>query len=197
MGPEKEKTLENLIEKDFLENFNNFVENIFYKIENDGDFVKRKFPFKTLSVIKRLYQYKSLPLKMSYFDLHRKNMRIIGAKNWKEMMKEIIKTFESNKCDFGNEEFVKDIGTIFNDTYNAGGYYERLITDLTRYNDNWKNLIKALKEIGKYIDDFCEKNPNKCSDKGGKYGEKLLNNLEENKNITFANWLLIQENILF
>jgi hypothetical protein len=134
---------------------------------------------------------------MSYFDLHRKNMRIIGAKNWKEMMKEIIKTFESNKCDFGNEEFVKDIGTIFNDTYNAGGYYERLITDLTRYNDNWKNLIKALKEIGKYIDDFCEKNPNKCSDKGGKYGEKLLNNLEENKNITFANWLLIQENILF
>lgn len=197
MGPEKEKTLGNLIEKDFLQNFNDVVNNIFYKIEKDGDYIKAKFPFKTLNVIKRLYKYKSLPLKMSYFDFSTKNMRVIGTKNWREMIKEIVRVFEANDCKFGNEEFIKDIENTFNGYYDVGGYYPRLIADISKDNENWRKLIKSLKEIGRYIDDFCLKNPKKCSDKGGAYGEKLLNNLEENRNITFAEWLLIEENILF
>lgn len=69
----------------------------------------------------------------------------------------------------------------------------------------WKNLFSAIDDTKDYLNSFCIDNPDKCGEElktlgtAGKSGvARLLNNLEEAKlSLTFKNWLLIKENILF
>ena len=69
----------------------------------------------------------------------------------------------------------------------------------------WKNLFSAIDDTRDYLNSFCADNPDKCGEElktlgaaGSSGVARLLNSLEEAKlSLTFKNWLLIKENILF
>lgn len=184
--PEEEKIMGGTVGKNFVSSFDNIAVQILDKVSN------KEFPFSVLDTIKRLYKFKALPRKMSYYEEHPENIKHLGKKNWKKIMNDVVGILKTNGCNFGNEKYDKTIIDTFKEVYEAGGYYAGFVKDLVK-NPQWKKLIAALRQISRYFDTFCEKNPRKCAPEGKKGGEKLLKKLKENKNFNFSNWLFIRE----
>jgi hypothetical protein len=187
----------------FPDNLKKLYSHIFGKIashpETEG--MKDSFNFlQTLQVIKRL-------------DGHIKNHSFLGDSNYKSLIDQMIRTFEKNNCDLKDDSFLQNLIDVFDMVYdkiiNSSAIDERskkIYTALRSTKNNgerpWDKFGPALTEINKMIGVFCDQYPDKCSNiKGASRlmlgSRKLLGKLEENKNITFSDWLLIKENILF
>jgi hypothetical protein len=187
----------------FPDNLKKLYSHIFGKIashpETEG--MKDSFNFlQTLQVIKRL-------------DGHIKNHSFLGDSNYKSLIDQMIRTFEKNNCDLKDDSFLQNLIDVFDMVYDkiinssaiaekSKKIYTALRSTINNGERPWEKFGTALTEINKMIGVFCDQYPDKCSSiKGASRlmlgSRKLLGKLEENKNITFSDWLLIKENILF
>jgi hypothetical protein len=187
----------------FPDNLKKLYSHIFEKIASHPETEGMKNSLhilQTLQVIKRL-------------DGHIKNHSFLGDSNYKSLINQIIKTFEKNDCDLKDDSFLENLINVFDKVYNNvinssaieekfKKIYTALRSTVIDGERPWEKFNLALTGINKMIGVFCDLNPDKCSNiKGGSHlmlgSRKLLGKLEENKNITFSDWLLIKENILF
>lgn len=187
----------------FPDNLKKLYSHIFEKIashpETEG--MKNSFNFlQTLQVIKRL-------------DGHIKNHSFLGDSNYKSLINQMIRSFEKNNCDLKDDSFLQNLIDVFDMVYdkiiNSPAIDEKsktiyTVLRSTRINGErpWEKFGAALIAINKMIGVFCDQYPEKCSSIKGASNQmlgsrKLLGKLAENKNITFSDWLLIKENILF
>jgi hypothetical protein len=187
----------------FPDNLKKLYSHIFEKIasHSETEGMKDSFNFlQTLQVIKRL-------------DGHIKNHSFLGDSNYKSLIDQMIRTFEKNNCDLTDDLFLQNLIEVFDMVYdkiiNSSAIDEKskkIYTALRSTRNNgerpWEKFGPALTDINKMIGVFCDQYPDKCSSIRGASrlmlgSRKLLGKLEENKNITFSDWLLIKENILF
>ena len=187
----------------FPDNLKKLYSHILEKIASRPETQEMKNSFNfllTLQVIKRI-------------DGHVENHSFLEDSNYKSLMNQIIKIFDINNCDLKDDSFVQNLIDVFDRVYDniinsseIDKKSKKILTALrsTKINNErpWEIFSVALIAINKMIGVFCDQYPEKCSSiKGGSNqmlgSRKLLGKLEENKNITFSDWLLIKENILF
>ena len=158
----------------------------------------------TLQVIKRL-------------DGNVKNRNFLGDDNYKSLIDGIIQILKQDNCDLEDNSFVQNLIDIFDKVYDRAlsssdpkGKLKNLHSALSLskigVDRPWNRFSTALSKINRILSVFCDDHPDKCSTSPSNIqnrvirfrgNQKLLDKLVENKNITFSDWLLIKENILF
>jgi len=201
--PEPKKEVLSFKDKEFLMNLREFINILMKKLSSTE---QEKLPFSVLTILKRLYRFGYIYGSRDLQDLHKeKNVNKIGSEEHKEMLKKIVEIFTNNNCDFNK-------GALTDSLIRRFDYYEKKY-GLTGSNLNktlkeekiWKNLFSAIDDTRDYLNSFCADNPDKCGEElktlgtaGSSGVPRLLKSLEEAKlSLTFRNWLLIKENILF
>jgi hypothetical protein len=185
----------------FMQNLNKLILNIEQHFRDNGENVPNKPIFNAFKLIQRLYKHTEMENDQKRrFKKHKKNINYLGNDNWNLLLAKIIEAFVSNQCDFAVDTFTNDAIKDFKrvaDIYNpVETNYSAFDRGLRKSGENWRIIALSLSQINKSVDEFCSNNPELC-DKKGKGSGKLLSKLQENKNITFSEWLLITENKLF
>jgi hypothetical protein len=129
----------------------------------------------------------------------------------------IIQVLKQNNCDLEDNSFVQNLIDIFDKVYDRAlsssdpkeklkNLHSALSLSRIGVDRPWNRFSTALSKINRILSVFCDDHPDKCSTSPSNIqnrvirfrgNQKLLDKLEENKNITFSDWLLIKENILF
>lgn len=185
----------------FMQNLNKLILSIEQYFRDSGEEnVPDKPIFNALKLIKRLYKHSEVENdQKKRFKKHRKNINYLGNENWNLLLTKIIEIFMSKQCDFADDAFTNNAIEYFINiapNYNPIQQNYSNFTNIRNRNQNWQKIFASLWEINKFVDEFCRTNPDLCS-QTGKGSIKLLSKLQENKNITFSEWLLITENKLF
>ena len=185
----------------FMQNLNKLILSIEQYFRDNGENVPDKPIFNALKLIKRLYKHSEAQNdQKKRFKKHIKNINYLGNENWNLLLTKIIEAFMSKKCDFADDTFTNNAIEDFKraaDIYKPiQNHYSAFDSGLRNRSENWKIIALSLSQINRYVDEFCRNNPQLCGEKGRGSG-KLLSKLQENKNITFSEWLLITENKLF
>lgn len=185
----------------FMQNLNKLILSIEQYFRDNGEDVPNKPIFNALRLIKRLYKHSEAENdQKKRFKKHRKNINYLKNENWNLLLTKIIEAFMSKKCDFADDTFtnnaIEDFKRMANIYKPIENQYPAFDRGLRTRSENWRIIALSLSQINKFVDEFCLNNPDLCGEKGRGSG-KLLSKLQENKNITFSEWLLITENKLF
>jgi hypothetical protein len=201
--PEPKKEVLSFKDKEFLMNLREFIDILMKKLS----FIEqKKLPFSVLTILKRLYRFGYIYGSRDLQDLHKeKNVNKIGSEEHEEMLKKIVEIFTNNSCDFSKESLTNNLIRRFEYYEKNHGLTGSNLNKTLKEEKIWKNLFSAIDDTKDYLNSFCIDNPDKCGEElktlgaAGQSGvARLLNSLEEAKlSLTFKNWLLIKENILF
>ena len=185
----------------FMQNLNKLILNIEQYFRDNGEDVPNKPIFNAFKLIKRLYKHSEVENDQKRrFKKHRKNINYLGNENWNLLLTKIIEAFMSKRCDFADDTFtnnaIEDFKRVADIYKPIENHYPAFDSGLRARSENWKIIALSLSQINRSVDEFCRTNPDLCG-KTGRGSGKLLSKLQENKNITFSEWLLITENKLF
>ena len=201
--PESKKEVLSFKDKEFLMNLREFINILMKKLSSTE---QKKLPFSVLTILKRLYRFGYIYGSRDLQDLHKeKNVNKIGSEEHEEMLKKIVEIFTNNNCDFNKGALTDSLIRRFEYYEKKYGLTGSSLNKTLKEERLWKNLFSAIDDTRNYLNSFCADNPDKCGEElktlgvaGSSGVTRLLNSLEEGKlSLTFKNWLLIKENILF